>query len=1212
MTSGNEGSALKGAALALAGFVLLVLAVASPALAQTTISTGSIQGTITDPSGAVVPGAKITITNRATGQVVNLTSSASGTYSSGALAPGDYVVQVTAQGFKRAEVGATVQIGNITRSDLALQVGSESVVVEVTAAEARVNTEQASVQGVLTAQEIEQLPVNGRNFLDLASLEPGVQIQDGATFDPTKNGYSSISFAGRFGRTARIELDGVDISDETVGTTTQNIPQSSIQEFQVSQSTLDVSTELTSSGTVNVVTRSGTNILHGQAYYYGRSDQISARIAPKQLDFGRKQFGGSLGGAFLKNRLFFFGDVERTDQALTNPVTLNGVFASSSGSFGAPFTERDYVGKVDWNIKKGWTMFYRFSYNQNKSVRGFNPGVYQPFANVDHTPSHAVGTDFTTRKFTHSIRFQYLKFRNAIADAVAGSGIYNPAAGLSINITPSGGDFTCLAGGENFCSGQNILAPQATYQTDKQIKYDGGYIFAKHILRYGANFNDIQGGGFAKFFALAPMVRSIFNSTSQSTAVAGTFTCPNGTTGASCALNWPIDTILVANGQGFFTETPSFGAPAGGQHDYRFQWYVEDKWKARSNLTLMYGVHYNHDTGRTDSDLTPISALAQFNNQFFSGLERRVAQPDLNFGPVVGIAWDPWGNGKTSIRVGSGIYFENAIFNNVLFDRPGRLLKGLFAAQVAPCFGGSPNPIQIPGGPLFSPTFCGQAIGTATGQIVAFNQQYQAAVAALGQQNNPNFVGTTLQANNINGIQMFAPSYRSPYSFQLNVGVERQFGKGTILSVNYLRNVGLHYLIAYDTNKVGDARFLNVVNAQNAISATNGSFAGCPANFSAAATTCAILAGATIVNYASRGLDSGFDSSGGAPCPTCAFPGINPNLGQNEMLFPAGRSLYNALQVSLKSRLDHPLPTMRHAYVIVSYALSRFEGLVQDQDFVTNATDFNNPLKFFGPTSLDRTSQLGVGAIMDFPWATQIALTTHWNTAGPLTLFLPQSGLPGEIFRTDVTGDGTVGDVVPGTNVGAFGRSITAGTINAAINKYSNAFGGQLTPASQALVAAGLFSATQLQQLCAFTPTINSIPANCLASNPALQLAAAPPGQVGVSPVFTFDIQARWNLRLSKVLHVLPERVILQPQVAVFNVFNYQNHDPFGNLLSGVLSGAAGTVNGTTAHNAPGCGPTPPAAPCTGRSSLVTPGSSSGVNWYAVPRQAEFGVKLTF
>ena len=110
------------------------------------------------------------------------------------------------------------------------------------------NTDQATVQGVITTAQIENLPVNGRNFLQLAQLEPGVQIQDGAIFDPTKNGFSSISFGGRYGRTARIEVDGGDISDENVGTTTMNIPASAIQEFQIEQSSLDLSSGMTSSG----------------------------------------------------------------------------------------------------------------------------------------------------------------------------------------------------------------------------------------------------------------------------------------------------------------------------------------------------------------------------------------------------------------------------------------------------------------------------------------------------------------------------------------------------------------------------------------------------------------------------------------------------------------------------------------------------------------------------------------------------------------------------------------------------------------------------------------------------------------------------------------------------------------------------------------------------------------------------------------------------
>jgi len=312
----------------------------STVAAQTTVATGSIQGAVTDPSGAVVGGARITITNKATGQAIATTTTSSGTYASSALTPGDYVLRVEAQGFRTLEAAVPVQVGVTASGNFRLQLGDAGQVVEVQASQLQVNTEQASVQGVINTQQIENLPINGRNFLDLAQLEPGVQIQDGGNFDPTKKGFSSISFGGRFGRTARIEVDGLDTSDETVGTTTQDIPQGAIQEFQIGESMLDLSTELTSSGSVNVVTKSGTNTYHGQGYYYFRDRALDADLpGNSNTPFQRNQFGGSFGGAIIKNKLFFFVDAERTKQDFVQPVLAGPPFESSTGGFSAPFRE---------------------------------------------------------------------------------------------------------------------------------------------------------------------------------------------------------------------------------------------------------------------------------------------------------------------------------------------------------------------------------------------------------------------------------------------------------------------------------------------------------------------------------------------------------------------------------------------------------------------------------------------------------------------------------------------------------------------------------------------------------------------------------------------------------------------------------------------------------------------------------------------------------
>ena len=522
--------------------LLSVLLSSLALLAQTTISTGSIQGLVTDPSGAVVSGAKISISNKATGRLITARTTSAGAYTSGALTPGDYTLRVEAEGFKTSEVALTVQVGVTAPGNIKLQVGLTTQVVEVQGTQVAVNTQQATVQGVLTTEQIENLPINGRNFLDLAQLEPGVQIQDGGNFDPTKNGFSSISFGGRFGRTARIEVDGLDISDETVGTTTQNVPASDIQEFQIQQSSLDLSTELTSSGSVNVTTKSGTNKYHGEGYYFFRDQSLDANL-PGASDnpFQRNQYGGNFGGPILKDKLFFFLDAERTKQDLLNPVLSSGNFAGITGSYSSPFREVEGVGRIDWQINDKYKFFYRFSYDQNHSVLAIIPNSFQPFGNVNHTPVHAIGLDFNTGPYTHSIRVGYMKFRNGIVDATAGSSIYDPLPGIELAI---GGDPDCLAAGaDDFCSGPSFLAPQQTYQSNRQIKYDGSRALGAHILRYGGGFNHIFGGGFASFLKLAPAVGAALT---DCTGVC--LTLPGG---ASNPLNYPASSVSLGNGQGY-------------------------------------------------------------------------------------------------------------------------------------------------------------------------------------------------------------------------------------------------------------------------------------------------------------------------------------------------------------------------------------------------------------------------------------------------------------------------------------------------------------------------------------------------------------------------------------------------------------------------------------------------------------------------------------
>src|SRR6476646_1333456 len=238
-----------------------------------------------------------------------------------------------------------------------MTLGQSTEVIEVTGSAVAINTEQATVQGVLSTQQIENLPINGRNFLDLAQLSPGVQIQDGGNFDPTKNGFTGISVQGRSGRSTRIEVDGVDISDETVGTSTINISEDSIQEFQVAQSTLDPATSLTSTGGVNVITRSGSNSLHGSAFYLFRNDATAARIGQVKAPFERDQVGFRVGGPFVKDRLFWFLNYEHTLQHGTVFTAPPAPFTNFTNAFPNPFHETEATARADWNITPSWRAF---------------------------------------------------------------------------------------------------------------------------------------------------------------------------------------------------------------------------------------------------------------------------------------------------------------------------------------------------------------------------------------------------------------------------------------------------------------------------------------------------------------------------------------------------------------------------------------------------------------------------------------------------------------------------------------------------------------------------------------------------------------------------------------------------------------------------------------------------------------------------------------
>jgi hypothetical protein len=395
--------------------------------------------------------------------------------------------------------------------------------------------------------------------------------------------------------------------------------------------------------------------------------------------------------------------------------------------------------------------------------------------------------------------------------------------------------------------------------------------------------------------------------------------------------------------------------------------------------------------------------------------------------------------------------------------------------------------------------------------------------------------------------QLFDPDYKTPYSIHLNLGVQRELRPGLVLSADYVRIVGLHSTFPRDLNRLGAADTLNVANARSAMDAVHNTL-GCPAG--SAGVNCAIAAGANIESYAANGQGRSEAASPSNSNPF-AFPGLNSDFNAMNTYGMQGRSTYNALQVALRGRLPDLREVVKDWNIVASYSLGRLIGPSEDQASNGLAPAVNNDdvFGFSGPCALDRTHMLSVGSLFRIPGGFHLNSIWRFSTAFPQSVFVPQvSGSAAEIFYTDFNGDGTVGDPLPGTRRGSFGRDISdAAALNRAIDAYNSTQAGKLTPAGKALVNAGLFTETQLRALGAVSPSVTR----------------APKDQVNLDSFITTDV------RITRPFRLWDKRVTIEPALEIFNLFNVANYDLPSNKLSGTLTGTVGSINGTTAADRP-------------------------------------------
>ncbi len=1192
------GRLLFGAALTLATGSLTLSVASGQAVS---VNGGSIQGSVTDPSGAVIPNATVVISSAETGYTHTLTTDKAGFYSLGPLNPGTYTITVSAANFEGLKSSVVVRTGTASNGSEKLTLGAATDTVEVTTGDLTVNTDQIGVSGVITREQIDTLPVNGRNILDYAQLQPGVVLQPGESFDPTKAGYSAISVSGVGGRVTRILLDGQDITDETVGTTIFNVPAGAIQEFQLNRSTQDVSGEVTSTGQVLVSTQSGTNGVHGNAFYNFQDARAgAAQVGGLDAPFQRNQFGGYVGGPIIKDKLFFFGGIERIKQSEEDVAIGTPTFATILAQYPfipAPFHDTFSMARLDYSGPHSIHAFVRGAYSVNSDFATFGETPYQVYENRDNVPGIVGGLDFVTGKFTHSFRGGFEKFHNLLQDGTAalGNSIYNPSTGPDNQIT--------LVGSLN--AGPNFLAPQGTFQTDKQFRYDGTWTKGAHNLKFGFDMNRLASGGFADFYG--PSLYTDFDAT------------PGNLVGTN--KNDPTDYVaglyVIGNGNGFFSERPGFGLVGGLDPSWRFAAYVGDTWKVKPYLTLTAGLRWSVDTDRANQDLaTPLCSSVdpayQFSgcsgstplfDQYQQGLGVRTHQPYANFGPQAGFVFSP-GSHKMSLRGGIGIFYESSVFNNTTNARTGSIQTPIAALNYGLAFEGASS-ITLPGygvvtaAPDGTPvsTILNEAISQAAPEVNAIKAEYQAKVKnVLGI--NPSYVGT---ANGLFANGLYAGPYKSPYSIQFNGGVQQEISKGLLLSADYVHNATLKIPLTVDVNHNGAARTLNPIAAAHAIASTLAQCGavtiaqavgpgGCPGLHPA--TTTSGPGAAAITDFASNGLDSGnvylgnfaASADGLTPNTGAAFAGTNPNVGTGKFILPVGKSGYDALQVVLQQQKSHPLPGIVSSNLQISYNLSRIVtasgGGSSDQFFVSaGGWDNDDPTRIIGRSNLDHSNELSFGGSIAVKYGVQLGAIGHFFSATPSNLTLDTGGATAaQIFQTDVDGDGTIGDLVPGTGPGYYEHQVKGASLNRVISNYNQTQAGTLTPAGQALVTAGLFTANQLSALGGVKESLTPVPTHPL-SNAALR---------------TFDVNVSYPIKFTH----FREGLSIVPGVAMYNVFNMSNYGAYsGVLLNTADVGTPGSVNG-------------PNDPITADSTRTT--RNSGTFDQGGPRTTEFQLKVNF
>lgn len=685
---------------------LFTLVLATCLVAQQT--TATINGTVTDASGAVLAGAEITVTSAATANARTTVSGSAGDYTIAFLPPGTYSMKVAAKGFATVQQnGVTLQVGQTVTLNQTMKPGGANEVVEVTSAPPMVETSVSNVVGSVSPTEVSSLPIVVRNFANLETLIPGVRQAEG--FDPTKTRVGNISVNGGDGRQVDTSVDGGDNKDLVVGGLVQNFSMEGIQEFNVETNRYTAEAGHSVAAVVNVVTKSGTNQVHGSVFglfqnsalnkndYFTlqtcANNGISSGNCPKPL-LHEYQYGGSIGGPIIKDKLFFFGAFEQRREPgnlIVNPTSYSnlqifqaetagfpgGPYAQPVTNLPAPYTDTMWTAKLDWTINSKNSIFARYggqkwttSNDQLGSI--FNSDGSAGNGDINNFQDLAIqwtSTISPTKVNAYTVHFQ--DFANTIPSAPLNNFTYPVAGGGTVtnpNITFADGSTV----------GTNVNVPQETLIRKYQFEDVFSWTHNTHNMKMGGNwiYFSKMGGYFYSGLGYFMTFWDNPNCIQTNTCAGGDYPLGISTPGA-------IKEMFYSTGSGSTAQPPwsSLGL------------FFQDDWKVSPRLTLNLGLRWDANIdflqpqlGQSQStsnrgiyDMTQLMNNPNFpvndpGAQTISYLVKntgnltRTTADWKEFQPRIGFAWDITGTGKHLLRGGYGIARDQIFQNLTLFS----------------------------------------------------------------------------------------------------------------------------------------------------------------------------------------------------------------------------------------------------------------------------------------------------------------------------------------------------------------------------------------------------------------------------------------------------------------------------------------------------------------------------------------------------------------